>query len=164
MIGFALNLLPQKLLAESVGVLLEVAVVAGVSYHYTAQHYQSKIDAEHAAQAAAIAKAAEDAAAAEHAAQEKINAVLKAQNDTLNRVNVGLRNDLNELRSRPSRPPDLPEAGRADCKGGSGAELSREDAEFLAWEAARADTIRASLQACYAALDAQPRLAPQPTN
>jgi hypothetical protein len=47
----------------------------------------------------------------------------------------------------------LPDTPGVECEGASGRELSREDAEFLAREAARADAIRAGLEACYAAID-----------
>jgi hypothetical protein len=51
-IGAALNVLPQKLLAEIVGVIVEIALVAGVACHYTAKHYEAKEEAAHAAQLA----------------------------------------------------------------------------------------------------------------
>ena len=70
---------------------------------------------------------------------------------------VDVRRNLNialdSLRSRPDRAPGVSEAPRADCAGGTGAELSRPDAEFLVGEAARADRLRAALDACYAVLD-----------
>lgn len=65
-----------------------------------------------------------------------------------------LRIALNSLRSRPDRTVYLPSDPRPDCKGSTGAELSRPDGEFLAGEAARADSIRAGLEACYAYADA----------
>lgn len=60
---------------------------------------------------------------------------------------------LNGLRDRPERPIGMPEGARAGCTGGTGAELSRPDAGFLAGEAARADDIRAGLVACYEVMD-----------
>jgi len=62
MIGAALNLLPQKLLAEALGLALEAALVAGLTWHLAAQHYETKLAAEHEAQAAAVAAAAASAA------------------------------------------------------------------------------------------------------
>ncbi len=50
MIGLALSALPQKLVAEVVGVAIEVIVVAGVTFHYTAQHFELKEKAAAAAQ------------------------------------------------------------------------------------------------------------------
>lgn len=63
---------------------------------------------------------------------------------------------LAELRNRPRRPaPGTAEAsGNGQAAGGcTGAQLYREDAELALREAARADTIRAGLKACYAQYD-----------
>lgn len=60
---------------------------------------------------------------------------------------------LNSLRDRPNRPSAMPSNPRVECAGSSGAELSRTDAEFLAREAARADSCRAGLDACYTVID-----------
>ena len=60
---------------------------------------------------------------------------------------------LNSLRDRPERAAGVSEAPRIDCAGGTGAELSRPDGEFLEREAARANTIRAGLVACYEVID-----------
>jgi uncharacterized protein HemX len=51
-----------------------------------------------------------------------------------------------ELRSRPY--DRVPSASQASCSGGSGAELSGRDAQFLVGLAARADSLRAELGAC----------------
>ena len=55
---------------------------------------------------------------------------------------------LVSLRERPLRSANLPGAASA-CPPSTGAQLSREDAEFLAREAARADAVVASLHECY---------------
>lgn len=57
---------------------------------------------------------------------------------------------LDSLHDRPSR---LPDTARTDCKGTTGRELSAEDGQFLAREAARADRHRTALEACYAYAD-----------
>lgn len=57
-------------------------------------------------------------------------------------------------RLRDTRRERLPEAARTACAGTTGSELSREDGEFLIREAARAETLRKALEACYAADDA----------
>ena len=82
------------------------------------------------------------------AAADNIERVKNAQiNDISNR----LADALSQLRQRPARPkvetPDI-----AAC--GDGRSLYAEDAEFLIREAARADTIRAGLEACYKQYDA----------
>ena len=55
---------------------------------------------------------------------------------------------LVSLRERPLRTANVPGAAGA-CPPATGAQLSREDAEFLAREAARADAVVASLTECY---------------
>lgn len=111
----------------------------------------------------ARAEAAEAARAAERQQQEVVNNVLREQNDRIHSVNAGLRRDLDGLRHRPPRHADpVPEPARAACQGGTGAELSREDAGFLVGEAARADELRAGLAACYAVIDAMNKKGPAP--
>ena len=63
---------------------------------------------------------------------------------------------LAELRNRPRRPApgatESPGNGQA-ASGCTGAQLYREDAELALREAARADTIRVALKACYRQYD-----------
>jgi hypothetical protein len=94
----------------------------------------------------------------ERVAREKEQELQKEHNNVANqlraeneRIVSRLDDALEQLRSRPSR---LPEPARTACTGSSGAELSREDAGFLAREAARADKLRAELDACYKREDA----------
>ena len=63
-------------------------------------------------------------------------------------INTQLLDAVSELRQRPSRAQDA-----ANGQDGTGRALSAEDAEFLVREAARADLLRSSLQACYAQYD-----------
>lgn len=86
--------------------------------------------------------------------QEKYDAVAKKQAARLADTRRNLDTALDSLRDRPERPAGMPEGSRAACAGGTGAELSRSDAEFLARESARADDIRDGLEACYSAVDA----------
>ncbi len=85
--------------------------------------------------------------------QEEVNEVTTKQAEKLAEVQHHLDVAIISLRGRPKRSATLPDTPRVECAGVSGRELSREDAEFLAREAARADTIRAGLEACYAAFD-----------
>ena len=92
MIGLGLAVLPQKLLAEAVGLLVEVALVAGVSYHYTAKHFELKEQAAATAQVQAnlaqsesnralesqLAKAKQDALDARSSAQTQVASVAAA--------------------------------------------------------------------------------------
>jgi hypothetical protein len=85
--------------------------------------------------------------------QEKYDAVAKKQAARLADTRRNLDIALDGLRDRPERPAGMPEGARTGCAGGTGAELSRPDGEFLAREAARADGIRAGLEACYSVID-----------
>lgn len=98
-------------------------------------------------------KATEDARAKETMWQGVVNETAKNYQVKLAGVRRTLDAALDGLRERPERPGDLPDHPRADCTGGTGAELSRPDAEFLSREAARADELRAGLEACYAYAD-----------
>lgn len=113
--------------------------------------------AERAEWTARIATERADAANAarnqERAIQENANAAIRTQSESIARINAGLRTELDGLRKRPERPTGMPDTGRVACAGGTGAELSRPDAEFLAGEAARADELRAGLAACYQVID-----------
>lgn len=85
--------------------------------------------------------------------QEEVNEVTTKQAEKLAEVQHHLDVAIISLRDRPKRSATLPDTPRVECAGASGRELSREDAEFLVREAARADTLRAGLEACYAAYD-----------
>ncbi len=108
---------------------------------WTAQIQKARADAETAARAT------------EQRQQEAANAIARRHTAEVSAVRRNLDLALDGLRDRPDRPQHLPEAARADCEGGTGAELFRTDAEFLAREAARADEQRAGLDACYRHID-----------
>ena len=86
--------------------------------------------------------------------QNAFNTAQKKQAARLVDTRRNLDLALDSLRDRPERPGGMPETARSGCAGGTGAELSRADAEFLSREAARADELRAGLDACYSAVDA----------
>lgn len=90
----------------------------------------------------------------EHQMQGAFDASAKKQAAQLAATRRNLAVALDGLRDRPERAAGVSEAPRADCAGGSGAELSRSDADFLVRETSRADDIRSGLVACYAAIDA----------
>jgi hypothetical protein len=76
------------------------------------------------------------------------------------RVDRLTRGVLSGLQARDARPPATgTDSGRGPAAGdaprfGTGAELYREDSEFLIGEAARADQIRAALRTCTAQYNA----------
>lgn len=81
--------------------------------------------------------------------QEAANAIVKNQDAKLAATRRNLDAALDSLRDRPDRPAADSKPTGTDCKGSTGAELSRSDARFLAGLAARADEIRVGLEACY---------------
>jgi len=99
-------------------------------------------------------KAVEEALQKERIQQGKVNDALRQQADSQAAINNRLRADLASLRNRPERASNLSATAGSACTGVTGAELSRPDAEFLVGAAARADTIRAGLIACYQVIDA----------
>lgn len=129
MIGLGIAALPQKLVAEVLGLVLEVALVAGVTYHYTAEHFEMKAKAEAAAQVAAnlaqseknraletqLAQAKQDALDARASAQSQvasIAAAFRADNDGVrNALAVALRgaagDSLAACEQRAARAGDL---------------------------------------------------------
>jgi len=105
--------------------------------------YEKRIAQERIAQEKVIqAKEAEHQAAADK--------IRKDKNAQIDAINNQLFAALSELRSRPSRSQYSATVGQD----GTGRSLSAEDAEFLIGEAARADKLRAALDACYQQYDA----------
>lgn len=77
---------------------------------------------------------------------------IRRQKDAEIKVITGkLQSALGELRQRQERPSSADTS--RDCKGATGAELSRQDAEFLIRESARADQLRSALELCYRQYD-----------
>lgn len=95
------------------------------------------------------ADAATEALRIEREQQKEINDGIQRQAEELAVINSTLRDDLDRLRKRPPRIIRVPGAAATDCEGATGADLSAPDAEFLTRLAARADTLRAALIACY---------------
>ena len=77
----------------------------------------------------------------------------KVKNHEIDAINARLSAALVQLRQRPARRPDVPEAATA-CRGATGADLSADDAGLLVREAARADILRTALGQCQAQYDA----------
>ena len=85
----------------------------------------------------------------EQAAQVAADQIRTEKDAKIKAINNQLVDAISELRKRSNRP-ESPNAG--SC--GTGATLYAQDAEFLIREAARADEIRAGLEACYKQYDA----------
>lgn len=97
-----------------------------------------------------IAKANNEAFKQQQLLQGEIDEINKKSIMDLNTVIVQRDLAIARLRERPTRAD---QAARANCKGSTGAELSREDGEFLEREAARAEILRQALKGCYAYAD-----------
>ena len=81
--------------------------------------------------------------------QEATDQIRKEKDAQIASINNQLVDAISQLRKRPSRTQDT-----SNGQSGTGATLFAEDAEFLIREAARADQIRAGLEACYKQYDA----------
>lgn len=139
------------------GVLAAAVLLGGAWWKgYTAgkERVQQQWDADKVKLEREAQAAAEKVRAVERALQANADQQQKEKRDAINRLAREHRAVLDSLRERAPRSAVPDSAGPAQGQPGcTGAELSREDAEFLVGEAARADTLRAELQACYAQYD-----------
>ena len=87
----------------------------------------------------------------EHEYQAATDKIRKDKDEKINAINNQLADAISELRKRPSRTSETSDGSVA--KGCNGSQLYAEDAEFLTREAARADQLRAALDACYKQYD-----------
>jgi hypothetical protein len=121
---------------------------------------QQAWDKEKTQQYAAYAEAQESARQKEQEMQASADKLRKEKDAEIRNINARATALANSVRERPSRPsPEasaVPSTASAGCAPTSctGAGLSREDAQFLAGEAARADELRAALKQCHAQYDA----------
>lgn len=98
--------------------------------------------------------ATQEARAKEQMWQGVVNETAKNYEIKLAVVRRNLDTALNGLRDRPERPATGSQATGTGQSCATGTSLCRQDSEFLVREAARADTLRAGLEACYAYVDA----------
>lgn len=99
-------------------------------------------------------KATQEARAKEQAWQGAVDESAKKYEAKLAGVRRNLATALDGLRDRPDRPAAGSQATGAGPACGTGAGLCKQDSEFLVREAARANEIRAGLEACYTYVDA----------
>ena len=134
--------------------ILAVVIAFVLNGFYWNAHGSNASDTRWTAKITAERLAATEAARAKETMwQGVVNETAKNYQVKLAGVRRTLDTALDSLRDRPERPRDLPDHPRPDCAGATGAELSGEDSRFLAREAARADELRAGLDACYAYAD-----------
>jgi hypothetical protein len=142
------------------GFVLAVAAAGGAGLYkghdLGMAEVQQKWDRERAAQEAEHAAAQAAAREKEQELQANADQLRKEKDREIRDLNARAAALTNSLRDRPTRPTAeasaLPSTASAGCAPASctGAGLSREDAEFLAREAARADELRSSLRQCLA--------------
>ena len=127
-------MLNAKLIAAGVG----IAIIAGAWFHgnYHGRNVM-KLKIEQANKAALEAVMHQ---------QEQINVITQNLTDERNSIMRQRDTLLIRLRDRPNRVSQTTET---KCQGASGADLSRQDAEFLTREASRSDRLRIALKACY---------------
>lgn len=112
-------------------------------------HAQNQLSTLRMEYANAAQKAEKEARAKEQELQASANQIAEAKDEQIRIIGDQLDTALASLRSRPERTASkLPKAA-STCKGATGADLSRPDAEFLTRESARADRLRSALDACY---------------
>jgi hypothetical protein len=148
------------------GATLAVVAASGAGYYKGIGHGRAEVqqawDKEKAEQYAEYAKGQEAARQKEQQLQYEADRLRRDKDAQIRNINARATALANSLRDRSSRASETnPGASTADAgQAGSrctGSELSREDAEFLAGEAARADSLRAALRQCVAQYEALDR-------
>jgi len=146
-----------------VGLVVAIAASGAAGYLKGESAGEAKIqqawDHEKADQLVAFAKEQEAARKREQAIQAQADHLRQEKDREIRNVNARAIALANSLQQRPERPAPggavSGGAGAGQAGGGcTGAQLSRPDAEFLAREAARADTLRAALNQCLASYEA----------
>jgi len=142
------------------GVVLAIGAASGAGYYQGNKagraHVQQLWDKEKAEQYAAYAAAQDQARQKEQALQAGADQLRQEKDREIRNLNARATALTNSLRDRPSRAATVtgpvPDTANAGCAPTSctGAGLSKEDGEFLAGEAARADQLRALLKQCHA--------------
>jgi hypothetical protein len=155
-----LALLNPKLWFEiAIAAIVIGAVWYGYNYVYDrgASSVQVQWDKEKLKQAEQSAKVSADALATTKVLAATIDQQRTQANEQIIALNSSLSNAITGLRNRPSRTdsgsvPINPATGAAI--GATGADLLRQDAEFLVRESSRADKLRLQLAQCQAAYNA----------
>lgn len=124
------------------------------AYQYGRDQVTQKWDAERRIAAESLARAQSQARETERSLQVKADELRQKNEAQLQTIRARLGVALDQLRQRPSRS-EVPSATETPCAAApaTGAQLSREDAGFLAREAARADRLVDELMQCRAAYE-----------
>lgn len=134
-----------------IGIAVATVVIFFAGWLGNGWRWETKYVALQKSHAEAVIQAQREAKRKEQILQSQADQQLVEKNVQIKAIRTELDRALVELRKRPSRVP-VPNAP-SPSKGATGADLSREDAEFLIREAARADGLVAQLQYCYRMYD-----------
>jgi hypothetical protein len=126
-----------------IGIIIAVVITFGAGWTTNGWRLNNRYEKEKIAQEEAIRKKE-----IEH--QTAVDVIRKNKNEQIDAINIQLYNAVSELHKRPARPSNTLSI---NGQGGTGRSLYAEDAIFLEREAARADTIRTALDACYKQYD-----------
>lgn len=147
--------------ARAVVALVIALALAGThwkAYTAGAKGVQAEWGAEKLTQAAQTLQLMADAQAATARLQAKADTQRRTKNAQIARLNADLSTALAGLSDRPARDSAGSVPAHATpgdpAPGCTGAQLYRDDSEFLARLAADADQLRIGLQACYAGYEA----------
>jgi hypothetical protein len=140
---------------KAIAIFLILSLLAGFEIWICNTFYKAGEDSMESFWQQRYIDSKKDAEKRSQAAQKTLTATYQRQYNELSTINDTLSSDLVSLRNRKDR---MSTATATACKGATGAELSGRDAEFLTRESARADTIRAGLNACYEYVDATQEL------
>lgn len=153
---------------RAIAALLLAAILAAAGWAIHANglaagqaEIQAQWDQQRIAAAAATVQAALQAREREQALQFTADKIRQETTREIRHLSAARDAALRELRNRDERPAGHAQLAADDQAAGAGpgasctgAQLYRPDAEFLVWEAARADEVRVHLSECRAAYDA----------
>lgn len=145
--------MPTGLTERLIALVAAALVLFAAGWIVNGYRWNSKMQTYVAAQEAAARQAQEHARATEQTIRDVIDQERNKKDAEINIIRGQLDHALSELRSRAARPAALP-AATGNIQTATGAQLFREDAEFLVREAARADEVVAELLACYTSYEA----------
>ena len=128
------------------------AAALALGWQVNGWRLNTKIEALEASYARQYAAAQQKARQTEQSMQAAADKLRRDKDAQINSLNTRVRTLTAQLQSRPQRPSTssiTPDARLGlTASGCSGAELYREDGEFLIREAARADTLREGYRQC----------------
>lgn len=153
---------------RAIAALLIAAILAAAGWAIHASglaagrsEIQARWDQQRIADAAATVHDTMQARAREQALQSTADRIRKEKTYEIRHLSAVRDAALRELRNRDERPAvgshaatDQDTSGAGSAASCTGAQLYRSNAEFLVWEAARADEVRAHLSECRAAYEA----------